>query len=77
MATVVVLLRVEVLLGAQAKDARVGITTVYRTIKTLAYEECLVRVVVARAAPRYEVRGQAHHHHLQRRSSCQATALKK
>lgn len=40
-----------------------GIATVYRTIASLVESEWLIPVELPGEPPRYEVAGQAHHHH--------------
>jgi len=53
----------EVLAGAQRHMARLGIATVYRTIKALVDEGWLVPVDLPGEPPRYELAGKGHHHH--------------
>ena len=49
--------------AAQRHMDRLGIATVYRTIKALLEEGWLVPVDVPGEPPRYELAGKAHHHH--------------
>lgn len=53
----------EVLAGAQRHMTRLGIATVYRTIKALVDEGWLVSVDLPGEPPRYELAGKGHHHH--------------
>jgi Fur family ferric uptake transcriptional regulator len=53
----------EVLQIAQRDVDRLGIATVYRSIKTLLDEGWLVPVELPGEAPRYEIAGKGHHHH--------------
>jgi Fur family transcriptional regulator, ferric uptake regulator len=53
----------EVLRLAQKRMVGIGMATVYRTIKALTEQGWLIPVEVPGASPRYEVRGNAHHHH--------------
>lgn len=62
----------EVVSHAQRTVARLGIATVYRTIKDLVEEGWLVAVELPGLPPRYEVGGKHHHHHFHCRG-CDAT----
>jgi Fur family ferric uptake transcriptional regulator len=53
----------EVLEIAQRDVARLGIATVYRSIKTLLDEGWLVPVELPGETARYEIAGKGHHHH--------------
>jgi Fur family ferric uptake transcriptional regulator len=53
----------EVLAAAQRHMTRLGIATVYRTIKALVDEGWLVPVDLPGEPPRYELAGKGHHHH--------------
>lgn len=53
----------EVLDAARADLPRLGIATVYRTLKELSQEGWLLAVQVPGEAPRYEAIGKGHHHH--------------
>ncbi len=53
----------EVLASAQRHITRLGIATVYRTIKALVDEGWLVPVDLPGEPPRYELAGKGHHHH--------------
>jgi len=55
----------EVLKVAQAHTPRLGIATVYRTLKGLVAEGWLVQVELPGEPPRYETATKAHHHHFQ------------
>lgn len=48
---------------AQSGHPRLGIATVYRTVKAWVDEGKLVQVDLPGAAPRYELAGKGHHHH--------------
>jgi Fur family ferric uptake transcriptional regulator len=54
---------VEVLEAGRAHVRGLGIATVYRTIAALVDAEWLTPVELPGEPPRYEVAGQAHHHH--------------
>lgn len=58
----------EVLEEAQAVHPRLGIATVYRTLKSWLDEGRLVQVDLPGEAPRYELTGREHHHHFHCRS---------
>src|SRR5690242_5867264 len=53
----------EVLQIAQRDVDRLGIATVYRSIKALLEDGWLVPVELPGETPRYEVAGKGHHHH--------------
>ena len=53
----------EVLDAAQEYEPKLGIATVYRTLKVLVEEGWLVHVELPGAPPRYEQAGKKHHHH--------------
>jgi len=53
----------EILDGSRDDVPRIGIATVYRTIKGLVEEGWLEPVQVPGEAPRYEIAGKPHHHH--------------
>jgi Fur family ferric uptake transcriptional regulator len=53
----------EVLAGAQGEVPRLGIATVYRTLKELTQEGWLVAVELPGEPQRWEVAGKGHHHH--------------
>ncbi len=53
----------EVLESARAEAPRLGIATVYRTIKHLREAGWLTVVELPGEPPRYEVAGKHHHHH--------------
>ncbi len=53
----------EVLDRAQEAVPRLGIATVYRTIKSLLEQGWLARVELPGEPPRYEMAGKEHHHH--------------
>ena len=53
----------EVLTGAQSQIPRLGIATVYRTIKSLVKEGKVVPVPIPGESARYELAGLKHHHH--------------
>lgn len=53
----------EVLAAAQAEVPRLGLATVYRTLRALAGAGAVTAVVLPGEAPRFEVRRRAHHHH--------------
>ena len=58
----------EVLKIAQIHMPRLGIATVYRTLKGLVEEGWLVQVELPGEPPRYETATKAHHHHFQCRT---------
>lgn len=60
----------EVLAHAQQSVERLGIATVYRTIKTLVEEGWLIEVQLPGDAARFELGGKGHHHHF-RCTGCQ------
>lgn len=53
----------EILSGAQRKIPRLGMATVYRTVKELVESQWLRPVELPGEPARYELAGQAHHHH--------------
>lgn len=53
----------EVLKDARARVPKMGIATVYRTVKGLTEQGWLVTVELPGEPQRYEVSGKAHHHH--------------
>lgn len=53
----------EVLAAAQAQVPRLGLATVYRTLRALADTSAVAVVMLPGEAPRFEVRRRAHHHH--------------
>ncbi|MBL8230039.1 MAG: transcriptional repressor [Bryobacterales bacterium] len=53
----------EVLIHSQQTVEGIGITTVYRTIRTLVDEGWLVEVHLTGEAARFELAGKEHHHH--------------
>ncbi len=53
----------EVLDESRQHVARLGIATVYRTLRLLTGEKRLVRVTLPGEPHRYEVAGKEHHHH--------------
>ncbi len=53
----------EVLELAQPSSPRLGIATVYRTLKALVEAGWLTQVDLPGEPPRYESTGKAHHHH--------------
>jgi Fur family transcriptional regulator, ferric uptake regulator len=53
----------EALSGAQRRQQRLGIATVYRNIKALVEDGWLVAVNMPGKATRYELAGKKHHHH--------------
>lgn len=58
----------EVLQAGQAYAPRLGIATVYRTLKSFVEEGLLVSVELPGEPARYEIAGKAHHHHFRCRS---------
>src|SRR5919198_778739 len=58
----------DVLKVAQVYTPRLGIATVYRTLKGLVEEGWLVQVELPGEPPRYETATKAHHHHFQCRT---------
>ncbi|MCW8129453.1 MAG: transcriptional repressor [Planctomycetota bacterium] len=58
----------EVLDLARARVKRIGIATVYRTIKSLLAEGVLKAVDLPGEPPRYEPAGKHHHHHFRCRT---------
>src|SRR3989475_11290978 len=58
----------EVLKVAQVYTPRLGIATVYRTLKALVEEGWLVQVGLPGEPPRYETATKSHHHHFQCRT---------
>ena len=58
----------EVLKVAQVHTPRLGIATVYRTLKGLVAAGWLVQVELPGEPPRYEMARKAHHHHFQCRT---------
>lgn len=60
------------ILDAARRDApRLGIATVYRTIRALVEEGRLVPVELPGRPPRYELSGKPHHHHFYCRECAQ------
>lgn len=53
----------EVLDAAREYVPKIGIATVYRSIKAFQEEGFLVSVSIPDGPPRYEIAGKAHHHH--------------
>ena len=53
----------EILASAKADVPRLGIATVYRTVRALCDEGWLVSVDIPGEAPRYERAHKGHHHH--------------
>jgi Fur family transcriptional regulator, ferric uptake regulator len=53
----------EVLAAARGAMPRLGIATVYRTVKALVAEGTLLAVELPGAPARYELAGKRHHHH--------------
>jgi Fur family transcriptional regulator, ferric uptake regulator len=53
----------EVLDSARVHAPRLGIATVYRTLKALVADEALTQVELPGEPPRYEATGKRHHHH--------------
>lgn len=53
----------QILTLAQQSLPRLGLATVYRTLKALADEGWLVPVELPGAVLHYEIAGQGHHHH--------------
>jgi Fur family ferric uptake transcriptional regulator len=53
----------EVLESSKRFSPRLGIATVYRTIKSLASEGTVATVDLPGEPPRYEASGKGHHHH--------------
>ena len=53
----------EVLEVAAPKAPRLGLATVYRTVRALVEQGWLVPVALPGEPPRYEVAGKGHHHH--------------
>lgn len=58
----------EVLDAGRAHVRGLGIATVYRTIASLVEAQWLTPVELPGEPPRYEVAGQAHHHHFRCRA---------
>jgi Fur family ferric uptake transcriptional regulator len=58
----------EVLQAGQTHAPKLGIATVYRTLKGLIEEGWLVQVALPGEPSRYEIAGKAHHHHFRCRS---------
>jgi Fur family transcriptional regulator, ferric uptake regulator len=58
----------EVLRAGQVHAPRLGIATVYRTLKTFVGEGWLVAVDLPGEPSRYELAGKAHHHHFRCRT---------
>ncbi|MBW7905992.1 MAG: transcriptional repressor [Phycisphaerae bacterium] len=58
----------EILEAARDEVPRIGIATVYRTVKGLLEDGWLAAVQVPGEAPRYEIAGKPHHHHFHCRS---------
>lgn len=53
----------EVLEAAAPRSPRLGLATVYRTVKALVEQGWLAPVALPGEPPRYEVAGKGHHHH--------------
>lgn len=53
----------EVLKSSKRYAPRLGLATVYRTIKSLASEGTVATVELPGEPPRYEASGKGHHHH--------------
>src|SRR4051812_2679477 len=53
----------ELLLRAQSMVPRLGIATVYRTLKEMTDEGAVTSVEIPGQPPRYERSGKHHHHH--------------
>ena len=53
----------EILEAAQSHGPRMGLATVYRTLKSLTESEALRIVDVPGEPQRYELAGKGHHHH--------------
>ena len=53
----------EVLDAARGHHPKLGIATVYRTLKALVADEALAQVELPGEPPRYEATGKRHHHH--------------
>ena len=53
----------EVLESSRRHAPRLGIATVYRTLKTLGVEGSVATVELPGQPPRYEAAGKGHHHH--------------
>jgi len=53
----------EILEHAKSKISRLGLATVYRTLKLLLDTGVVVTVEVPGEAPRFELTGKGHHHH--------------
>jgi Fur family transcriptional regulator, ferric uptake regulator len=51
--------------AAQMQEGRLGVATVYRTLKALVGAGRVVAVSLPNAAPRFELSGKGHHHHFQ------------
>jgi Fur family transcriptional regulator, ferric uptake regulator len=60
---------------AQAEVPKLGVATVYRTIRTLVEEGWLTPVELPGEPPRYELAGKHHHHHFQCRGCKKAFEL--
>lgn len=58
----------ELLAAARGELPRLGIATVYRTVKTMLGDGTLRAVELPGAAARYELAGKSHHHHFHCRS---------
>ena len=58
----------EVLEGAQSVVPKMGLATVYRTLKSLTEVDSVKVVDVPGEPQRYELAGKAHHHHFSCRS---------
>ena len=58
----------EVLEGARAIVAALGLATVYRNLKLLVAEGVLQAIDLPGESPRYEMAESAHHHHFQCRT---------
>jgi Fur family ferric uptake transcriptional regulator len=55
----------EIRSAAQTHENRLGVATVYRTVKTLVEGGTALAVDLPGEAPRFELSGKDHHHHFQ------------
>jgi Fur family ferric uptake transcriptional regulator len=51
--------------AARARERRLGVATVYRTVKWLVQEGLAVAINLPGEGPRFELSGKGHHHHFQ------------
>lgn len=51
--------------AARTREPRIGLATVYRTIKSLVQEGRVVSINLPGEGPRFELAGKGHHHHFQ------------